>query len=162
MLTPFLFLTAYISSYFLLYLLIRLPPQFPRSNQIRYALLLAMLISTQTDAVLKRWVSEIFILSYPNSSFLPPGPNPERLSLSSPPFVILFYCHHRFWSKYLLVESSLSPSSLILFPEFCCRNFLPSSSLFSPKILRSELRHGSWMDVGDFRECCRMLEVFGC
>ena len=76
---------------------------------------------------------------------MPPGPNPERfITVVVVTFVIHFIvvivvgrdtCSSR-------VKSLLSPPS----PYFCHT----SSSLFSPKILRSELLHGSWMDVGDF------------
>jgi hypothetical protein len=47
----------------MLYAPIRLPPLPPEVKLNRYASSLALLISTQTDAVLKRWVSETFILS---------------------------------------------------------------------------------------------------
>ena len=115
-----------------------------------------------------------------SSSFLPPGPNPDW-SLSSfaccswitaivvaagaesgtfitvvAAFVIHFIavivvgqntCSSR-------VKLLLSPPSL-----YFCRT---SSLLFSPKILRSELLHGSWMDVGDFNfcECCQDVGIF--
>jgi hypothetical protein len=106
---------------------------------------------------------------------LPLGPNPDRLSLSPLPLgsqnrisniivvttagyfiVIVVAAVHHFLSSsplFLLLEAEVMSRVIAVSRRrpavtlFIAAYFLPSPySLFSPKILRSELLHGSWMD----------------
>ena len=60
---------------------------------------------------------------------------------------VLYYCRRRRARYHSSVALMPLCRYLLLPPNFaahrCCL-------LFSPKILRSKLLHGSWMDVGDF------------
>ena len=122
---------------------IRLPPLPPEVKLNWYASSLAMLISTQTDAVLNRWVRQIFILS----SLL------DATGAESGTFITAaatIHCRNACSSR---AKLSSSPSRSL---SFVCRldAVMPlpliATEFCHPLLLFSKLLHGSWMDVGDF------------